>query len=312
MTWRGAAAKRPPRVPCRLLLAALLIAAWGLLSTCKTSSDRKIPSPSASGPAQATTPPAQVFEPFIFIHASDPHMGLTTGANRRFAELARQVNTLKPAFVLVAGDMTHGLTERKMTTLEAALKQFKVPVRFVPGNHDVRDHERLQTWRRRYGKDYYVFTHNNCDFICLNSMTLSRDSRFFKNRDDRFQAEVKAQWAWLEKTLASSKAARRDHVFILLHVPPFVKSQGERHKYTNMPAAARKRLLTLAHKFGVHVLLAGHVHKTKEIRTGDLTIYTVGGTYRPIDLRSYGYRVFEVSKDTVTQRYVRLRGREEQ
>lgn len=248
----------------------------------------------------------QTFKPFYFVLTGDPHVGLTKGTNRRFARQRRQIDRLRPAFVLIPGDMTHGLKERMMAELDPALEKFEVPVHFIPGNHDIRNHKTLQTYRQRYGKDYYVFTHHNCDFICLNSITLNTDTCYFGARDSDFRTEGPAQWNWLEKTLARSRADRRTHIFILLHIPPYTKSEDERHKLTNMHPTARRRLLTLVRKYRVRVILAGHAHVTKECSTGDFTIYTVGGTFRPVDLRGYGYRIFKVQDDWVATKYVRL------
>lgn len=255
---------------------------------------------------QATTPKTQAFKPFYFVLVGDPHVGFTKGTNRRFVQQRHQINRLKPAIVLMPGDMTHRLKKKMTDNLDPALEKFKVPVHFIPGNHDIRDHETLQTYRQRYGKDYYVFMHNNCDFICLNSMTLCTDTYYFRTKDSDFRSEVQAQWNWLEKTLARSRADGRTHIFILLHLPPYTKTEDERHKLTNMHPTARRRLLTLARKYRVRIIMAGHTHITKECSAGDFTVYTVGGTFRPVDLRGYGYRIFKVQEDWISQKYVRL------
>ncbi len=302
----GMTAPDGKRLAWRLSLAAGLIQACFLLASCeKTPTANKLTS-NPTDTMKATTQQTQAFKPFYFIFTGDPHVGFSKGTNRRFERQLRQINRLKPAFALIPGDMTHGLKEKMTDALDSALEKFEVPVRFVPGNHDIRDHKTLQTWRRKYGKDYYVFTHNNCDFICLNSITFSTDTRYFKNKDEQFSAEVAEQWRWLEKTLAHSRHQKRTHVFILLHIPPYTKTEDERHKLTNMHPTARKRLLTLARKYRVRVILAGHTHITRECNTGDFTIYTVGGTFRPVDLRGYGYRIFKVQADWIAQKYVRL------
>ena len=90
-------------------------------------------------------------------------------------------------------------------------------------------------------------------------------------------------------------------------MPPFVKSADEGAKYQNLPPDARKRLLALAEKHGVKAILAGHLHKTCEIRAGQLTIYVVGGTARVDDKRGFGYRIFKVRKDGFDQEYVPLK-----
>ena len=290
----------------QLLLATSLVLVWFLLASCEKPADADKLSKNSATTMQATTRQTQAFKPFYFIFTGDPHVGFTKATTRRFDRQRGWINRLKPAFAIIPGDMTHGLKEKMMDTLDSALEKFEVPVKFVPGNHDIRDHKTLQTWRQRYGKDYYAFTHNNCEFICLNSMTLSTDTYYFRTKDADFRAEIKAQWSWFEKTLARARANKRTHIFILLHIPPYTRTEDERHKLTNMHPTARKRLLTLVRKYRVRIILAGHTHITKECRTGDFTVYTVGGTFRPMDLRGYGYRIFKVQEDWISQKYVRL------
>lgn len=79
--------------------------------------------------------------------------------------MCRQANEFKPAFVLIAGDLTQDQNSEQLSAFDKILSRFKVPVRLVPGNHEYS----LDKYKQKYGDDYYVFTFNNCDFICLNS-----------------------------------------------------------------------------------------------------------------------------------------------
>ena len=286
---------------------AVALLACGAAVSCHRRPTGTMPTNSSSRPAhRSATAAHHAFRPFYFIHAADPHLGITKGNTRRFAELARQANALKPAFVFVAGDLVFRPKGKNFALLDEALEAFEVPVRMIPGNHDVDRHETLDLWRRRYGKDHYTFTHHNCEFICLNSQLLHRRTRHYKTHDARFEIEVAAQWAWLERAFARARSAKREHIIVCLHNPPFTKRPTERRKYTNMYPEPRRRLLALVRRYDVRVLLAGHIHRTREIRTHDFTIYTVGGTWSPTDLRGYGYRVFKVEKDRIRQTYVRL------
>ena len=292
----------------QLLPATSLVLVWFLFASCEKPADanKLVPVSTTTTATTMKVQGPQTFRPFYFIFTGDPHVGFTKGTTRRFDRQQRQIDRLKPAFALIPGDMTHGLKEKMMDTLEKSLEKFETPVHFVPGNHDIRDHKTLQTWRQRFGKDYYAFTYNNCEFVCLNSMTLSTETYYFSPINADFRAEVKAQWSWLENTIARAMGLKRTHIFIMLHIPPYTRSEDERHKLTNMNPTARKRLLTLARKYRVRVILAGHTHITRECNTGDFTIYTVGGTFRPVDLRGYGYRIFKVQEDWISQKYVRL------
>ena len=287
------------------------LAALGCVVLCSCSTFTKIPAHGSGllvSNQEATAKPDE-FQPFSFVQISDPHLGVVTAADARFVDLAGRINAMKPDFVVLTGDLTYGLTVRHVAAVDSALKQIQVPVKFIPGNHDVRDADSLAAYRRRYGNDYYLFTHNGCDFIFLDTAILDLQSPWYSGKDERFSQEVSRQWAWLEKTLADSRQASRRHVFLLLHVPPFVNTQDERGLFACLSRPSRERLLALADRYAVEVILAGHIHRTIELQSGRCAIYTVGGTYWPIDNRGYGYRVFNVEENRITQQYVRLPGK---
>lgn len=252
------------------------------------------------------SPEQAEFRPFTFVHISDPHVGVLAGPDRRFAEMAGEINQLKPDFVVLTGDLTYGLTPGHQATTDAELKHLNVPVKLIPGNHDVYDLESLATYLAKYGKDYYAFTYRNCEFIFLDTAILDADSSWFHQKGKEFDRELQAQWAWLEKALANAHATGRQHIFVLLHIPPFVKEPDEVGGLTALSGPARQKLLSLTEKYHVEIVLAGHIHRTTDVQWGATHFYTVGGTYWPVDGNGYGYRVFRVEKDQITQRYVRL------
>ena len=220
-------------------------AVWACLSLCSCSGatdESKAPLP----PAQSAGGVAAAARPFYFVHISDPHLGFLSAADKRFATFADQINRLQPDFIVLTGDLTYGLTDRHMAVIDSALRRLQVPVKLIPGNHDVRDHKSLKTYRDKYGPDYYLFTHNHCDFVFLDSMILDGETAYFAEKDDRFHKEVQDQWDWLEKTLAESRAAGRSHIFLLLHIPPFVNNQDEKGLFTCMNHDSRVRLLAYA------------------------------------------------------------------
>ena len=269
------------------------------------------PASGSDASKDAPAPPAaSKFEAFTFLHFGDPQIGFGRDGiqadKRRFIEAIRQANERKPAFVHIAGDLVHKGTPAEYAALDDCLKRFAVPVNITPGNHDVADHATLKAYRAKYGRDYFVHTHNNCDFVLVNSMLLSAEAPWFKEKDAKFRQEIDAQWQWLAKALADAQAKRRTHVFLLTHVPPFLTREDEKAGYSNLPQDARARLLALCRKHAVRSILAGHRHRTVEIPAGDVTIYVTGGTARVGDKRGFGYRVFTVHKGRIEQEYVRL------
>jgi predicted phosphodiesterase len=131
-------------------------------------------------------------------------------------------------------------------------------------------------------KPFVVFTLNNCDFVCLNSNRMEGSSGQSK--------KAKAQMEWFEKALRDSREHNRTHTFVVMH----------------HPVANDEPIRGLLVKYGVKVVLAGHLHKTEEIRGKGLVTYVAPGTARFRDEGGLGYRVFKVYKDRVEQEFVPL------
>ena len=229
------------------------------------------PAARSSAPLEAWQPGngRAEFRPFTFVHLGDPQIGFgRDGAENdhaRLVQAGKQINAGKPDFVCLAGDLTNKNLPREEELLEAGLQTFELPRMATPGNHDAMTHPAVAKFRKRWGKDYQVFTHNGCDFVVVNSLLLSEQATWFEQKDDAFRQEIETQWKWLEATLAQSAQAGRTHVFLFMHVPPFLKLEQEPDGYENLPSTARHRLLDLARQHGVRAILCGHNHANLEV-----------------------------------------------
>jgi len=228
----------------------------------------------------AGTEGSREFRPFVFIHAGDPQIGswgTIEEGKQRFIRLARLANELKPEFVMVVGDLVNdGDSAEQIQAFDEALAEFQVPVRLLPGNHDD-----LATYRRKHGKPYYAFAHNNCQFVCLDSTRLGAGGS-------------EGQWRWLEAALQAARDAGRTHIILAMHHPP------------GTMMTVRSRLENLISGHGIRFVLAGHTHGTEEFHRADYTTYTVGGTGWVKDRHGFGYRVFRVARETIEQHYFDL------
>jgi len=229
--------------------------------------------------AADSAPPADEFKPFVFILTGDPELGKpddkSTAAG--FALLAKRASAIRASLVVIPGDMTHDDTDKQWHLVEDVLKQFTMPVKVVPGNHD-----KSEAFAKHVGEDHFVFTLNNCDFVCLNSNRIGPISGMSK--------KAKAQMEWFEKALKDSREHHRTHTFAVMH----------------HPVANDEPIRGLLVKYGVKVVLAGHLMKTEEVRGKGFTTYIVSGTARSRDEGGLGYRVFKVYKDRLEQEFVPL------
>jgi len=266
------------------------------------------PTTRLAGPA---TRAAVEAKPFFFFHCGDPQMGMNgrrgiAGDMKRFQSVAHAANRLGPAFVLVAGDLAHTRAKVEYAAFDRALKQFRVPVKLIPGNHDIKGIADLARYHRKYGKSYYSFTYNNCEFVCLNSMTLDPGSPFTRGKPE-LNRQAPTQLAWLAKTLRRAKANRRNHIFVLMHIPPFVAHEHEGLNGAGMSPTGRKALLKLVRRYGVREILVGHVHVSHSLHAKDFTVYSVAGTAKAFDAKGFGFRIFKVYPDRVEQQFVPLK-----
>jgi len=253
--------------------------------------------------------PAFPAEPFFFIQASDPQFGMYT-ANKDFRQetanwefVIANVNRLKPAFLVVTGDLTNqdgnadqiAEYQRINKKLDPAIHLYS-----VPGNHDVANEPTpatLAAYRKKYGPDYYSFREAALYGIVL-------DSSLFK-APGKVSDEAAKQEQWLEKELEKARAAGLPAV-IFQHIPFFLEKPDEPDQYFNIPMATRQRVLGLLKRSGVHYIFAGHYHRNAFGRDGELEMITSGPSGMPIGPDPSGIRIAEVKGTQIEHKYYGL------
>jgi predicted MPP superfamily phosphohydrolase len=246
---------------------------------------------------------------FTFIHASDTH--LSAASLPRMQLLRALVERIKPAFVLITGDLVRDalrVSEAEARgyyeMLVAELRQFPVPVWTVPGNHENFGIEReksgisaehplygKQMYRHYLGPNYYSFTWGGIRFLGVDSIDV--DDMWYYGHVDAAQLE------WIKRDLAaapdatpvvtfnhipfSSAAERLDGYEDEPPAPTLITVNGKtqfRHLVSNMAdvlAALKPHRLEIA--------LGGHLHarETLEYRTEDgvLRFHQAGAVVGP-------------------------------
>jgi predicted MPP superfamily phosphohydrolase len=166
---------------------------------------------------------------FIFLHASDTHISPANLARTR--RLRAMVDSVKPAFVLITGDLVRDalrVSESEATgyydLFIGEKDQFTVPVMTVPGNHEIFGIERHLSlvspshplygrgmYRRYLGPDYYSFNYGGVHFVGLN--TIDVDDLWYYGHVDSTQTE------WLRRDL--EKVPATVPVVTFNHIPFF-------------------------------------------------------------------------------------------
>ncbi len=173
--------------------------------------------------------PAPAPAEFVFIHASDTH--ISPASQARTQRLRAIVDSVKPAFVLITGDLVKDalrVGESEATgyyeLFRSERDQFSAPVWTVPGNHENFGIERALSlvsprhplygrgmYRHYFGPDYYSFTFGGVHFVGLNSVDI--DDQWYYGHVDSTQVE------WLSRDLARVPAGVP--VVTFNHIPFF-------------------------------------------------------------------------------------------
>jgi len=166
---------------------------------------------------------------FSFVHASDSHIAPeNVDRFRRFRGMA---DSLRPAFVLMGGDLVRDAMSQSEANARAYFdlfaaeaKSFHTPMWTIPGNHDhygiIRSRSHADPanplynrgmYRQYFGPDYYSFTYGGIHFIGLN--TISPDDSAYYGDVDSVQME------WLKRDLA--RYPHTAPIIVFTHRPLF-------------------------------------------------------------------------------------------
>ena len=242
-----------------------------------------------------------------FIQMSDPQFGMYSKnqgfeheiANFEFA--IATANRLKPAFVVVTGDLINQSTNADQAAAYqriAAKLDHRIRLFNVAGNHDVENEptsETLARYRKRFGPDYYTFRAGDIAGFVLDSS--------LEQHPQNVPDEAARMESWLRSELAKAQCEGVAHLIVFQHIPFFLKDSSEPDQYFNIPGDARRRYLKLLHEYGVHQVFAGHYHRNSEGRDGDLEMITTGPVGMPLENARSGMRIVTVATQGLSHRY---------
>jgi 3',5'-cyclic AMP phosphodiesterase CpdA len=261
-------------------------------------------------PAAAPRPVAAGEALFFFIQLTDPQMGMyeeDRGFARETANLTRaveHVNRLRPAFVVVTGDLVNRSGDAAQSTEYRRIIRGidpAIPVHNVPGNHDLGDPptpQKLAWFRETFGPDHGTFTVHGWRFVFLNSTLLYHPSAAPK--------EAEAEKAWLIAKLHEGDEAKAGHLVLFQHHPWFVKDPAEADGYFNAPRPLRGEFLEIFRKAKVRAVFAGHLHEGAHARVDGLEMVTSAPVGKPLGKEPSGLRVVWVFADHLEHRYYPL------
>jgi serine/threonine-protein phosphatase CPPED1 len=119
-------------------------------------------------------------EPFVFMQMCDTQLGAGGYQHdiETFRQAVKQINALKPDFVVICGDLVNNPVEKEFADFNKIRSGFHVPSYCAPGNHDILGlskskpyKDALAYYRKVIGKDYYSFEHKGYTFVIVNTQT---------------------------------------------------------------------------------------------------------------------------------------------
>jgi predicted phosphodiesterase len=271
---------------------------------------------------------------FSFIQMADPQFGMFAGSSGKtdkeiaamaergnrikkvrkfkgfkpetalFTRAIERANWLKPAFVVICGDMVNNSDDDEQIAEVkriAALLDDSIDLRYVAGNHDVAvDHTNptaatLERYRDNFGPDYYAFSYGDVRFVVINSTVFTATRGV--------AAEAKAQLAFLESEAIIAGHQNANRIVLLSHHPLFIESADEDNNPWSITKKYRKPLLEIAADHGIKANFAGHLHRNNVVSENGLLVVASGPVGLPLADDPSGFRVVTIGPKRINHKY---------
>lgn len=239
-------------------------------------------------------------KPFSFVQLCDTQLGMGGYDHdiKSFQQAVKQINDLNADFVVICGDLVNKPNDSSFFDFKKIREGFKIPCYSASGNHDVGNipnDSSLSYYRNTLGKDYYSFQNKGYSFIVTNTQLWKID----------VENESKKHDTWFKETI--KELSDQQHPLVVIgHYPLYLETPDEEEIYFNLPPVKRKELLQLFEQNNVIAYLSGHTHKTVSNTYKNIQLLSGETTSLNFDKRPLGFRVWEVSSDTLTHHFVPL------
>jgi len=227
---------------------------------------------------------------FYFVQITDTHFGMPDSPVRA-TKAVNEINNLpmKIECVVVTGDITNdGMqNENETTAALQALTPLKMPVHYLPGNHDITGEPAVEVFKQRFGPLASKAEYQGVVFLMLYTEPLI-GAAAVPGYDPL---------SWLEQEL---KAAG-DKPVIIFHHGAAVEDFYANALHTYWPEASRARWEKLVTAPNVKGVIAGHFHRAELHWIGNTPVY-VGSPLSSTFGREATYRVYEYQNGRIGYR----------
>jgi 3',5'-cyclic AMP phosphodiesterase CpdA len=240
-------------------------------------------------------------KPFSFVQLCDTQLGMGGYDHdiKTFKQAVAQINEINPDFAIICGDLVHNASDSSYTDFLEIMQTLKVPCHVASGNHDVGNEPNdttLSYYRKTIGKDYYDFQNKGYSFLVTNTQLWKVNVSNESAKHD----------AWFEKTLEKQKANNLP-VFVIGHYPLYLENPDEEENYYNIPPQKRESILESFKVNNVVAFLSGHTHKLVINNYEGIQLVSGETTSKNFDERPFGFRLWQVSADSINNQFVPLK-----
>ena len=175
------------------------------------------------------------------------------------------IERARPDLVVHLGDITVDGASDAVQLREAldAFTCLDLPIRFLPGNHDIGDNPiapdvppehpldlaRLEEYRSLFGPDRWSLHAGDWQVIGLNAQLLGTAT-----------SEEEEQFAWLEHEIGLGTGP----LGLMLHKPLFRNGPGDDEPHIRyVPTGPRDRLLAIVRSRALRFVVSGHTHQSR-------------------------------------------------
>ena len=206
----------------------------------------------------------------IIAQISDLHVGrpgeLAYGRFDTARRLTRCLENLierrpEPDVVLATGDLVDTGSEEEYGRLRELLASLRMPLYFIPGNHDDRD-----ALRRVFSDHAYMGSVGAPVRYCVSGHPVRLIGLDTTVAGDTGGALDMPQIAWLEEQL---KAAPREPTLIFMHHPPFRTGIARMDAIGLDATGAAQFGKVLSRHSHIELVTCGHVHRGIQVRWHD-------------------------------------------
>jgi predicted phosphodiesterase len=208
-----------------------------------------------------------------------------------------------PDFVIHTGDLTSAGKYQQYMKLLDTIKDFKIPIVFVLGNHDI-NNRGVDCFLHIFGPVSFSFDINKYRFIFINNTSENAQPEFVRLPEDGVLNQSVAvglddyQMSGLEKLVQGS-----EHNFIIMHIPPPV----EIFRFHSFNKNGDNFIALMKHYASrIALVLSGHIHGYGEIEQDGVTYVVTAGAGAKLFksgkgiINKYNYVLVSVAGNTVT------------